>query len=75
MRAAPQQTIADNRASQALESDAAAKLAETRLIEMYTPTALNKNLIDSAFIEIQKGHEFGLLKVAPTNDIWTLIND
>ncbi len=74
MRRSPHQTIADNRVSQALESDEAAKLAETRLIEMYTPTPLNKDLIDSAYIEIQKDAEFGLLKVTPTLDIWLVLS-
>ncbi len=74
MRRSPHQTIADNRVSQGLESDEAVKLAETRLIELYTPTALNKDLIDSAYIEMQKGAEFGLLKATPTRDMWVVLS-
>lgn len=70
----PKQTILDNKESQSLESDAAIALAEKRLIEMYTPTALNDALIDSAFLEIQKGAEFGLLDVKPSRDFWTILN-
>lgn len=69
----PAQTIQDNKESQGLESDAAMKLAEKRLIEMYTPTPLNDALIDSAFLEIQKGAEFGLIDVKPTRDFWTVL--
>lgn len=70
----PKQTILDNRKSQGLESDAAVALAEKRLIEMYTPTPLNDALIDSAFLEIQKGAEYGLLDVKASRDFWTVIN-
>lgn len=70
----PKQTILDNKESQGLESDAALALAEKRLIEMYTPTPLNNALIDSAFLEIQKGAEYGLLDVKASRDFWTVIN-
>lgn len=69
----PQQTIRDNMKSQGIESEEAVKLAEKRLIEMYTPTPLNKDLIESAFIEIEKGAEFGLIDVKPTRDLWTIL--
>lgn len=70
----PKQTIEDNRKSQSIDSDAAAELAEKRLIEMYTPTPLNKDLIDSAYLEIQKGAEYGLLDVKPSRDLWTILD-
>jgi len=69
----PAQTIKDNKESQALESETAMKLAEKRLIEMYTPTPLNDALIDSALLEIQKGAEFGLIDVKATRDFWTVL--
>ncbi len=74
IRENPAKTIQENRATQALETDAAAKLAETRLIEMYTPEALNPALIDSAFFEIQKGAEYGLLKLTPKRDLWVSVS-
>ena len=73
IHSSPEQTIKENRASQGIETDAAAKLAEVRLIEMFTPTSLNKDLIASALIEIQKGNEFGLLDAKPTEDLWRIL--
>lgn len=74
IRGNPARTIQENRATQGLETDAAAKLAETRLIEMYTPEPLNAALIESAYFETQKGAEFDLLKVTPKKDLWVILS-
>lgn len=73
IRSDPARTIQENRATQGIESDAAARLAETRLIEMYTPEPLNGALIESAYYEIEKGAEFGLLDVKPKKDLWVVL--
>ncbi|HET8577228.1 MAG TPA: ABC transporter substrate-binding protein [Methylomirabilota bacterium] len=73
IRSDPARTIRDNRPTQGLETEAAAKLAETRLIEMYTSEPLNGALIESAYFEIEKGAEFGLLPVKPKKDLWMVL--
>lgn len=70
IRGNPARTIQENRATQGIETDAAARLAETRLIEMYTSEPLNGALIESAYFEIEKGAEFGLLNVKPKKELW-----
>lgn len=74
IRGNPARAIQENRGTQGLETDAAVKLAETRLIEMYTPEPLNAALIESAYFETQKGAEFELLKVTPKKDLWVVLS-